>query len=393
MKQNVYFKLFGGVRAISEDKTWRSISDGQDSGGGKKQQAFLIYLILNHKKIILSEALKEQFWPSDRKNPANSLKNMIHKTRSLLNVIVPEIEELLLTRSRGYEWNPDVQMECDVEQFDQLYNQLKTMQPEESIELGMKAFDLYEGNILPGESIEWIDRLNSYYQTAFIDICKTLVSVLVEKQRWDDVIRVCNRAYEVAPEVEEFTIFLMQALINREHHGQAIEHYEKYSTILWNRLSRTPSEAVYQSYVLATHSMQKNEESIERLVQQMIHPQKLKHAFQCSLSVFQNMVQLELRNIPRSGHSTSVALLKVESGNSEQALSTDIRRVEEVLLYKLRAGDSFTRLNGGTFLIMLPGASAENAENAMKRINMEFLKIYHQTTAVLSHRIYPLQTE
>ena len=393
MKQKINFKLFGGIKVSTEEGIWRSMAECQDSGIGKKQQAFLVYLILNHKDIILSETLKEKFWPSERKNPANSLKNMIHKTRTLLNVLIPENDELLLTRSGGYEWNPDIEIECDVEQFEQLYNQLKTMRPEECIEIGMKAFELYEGGILPGTSIDWIDCMNNGYRTAFIDICKTLASFLVEKQRWDDVIHVCRKAYEIAPEVEEFTLYLMQALVNGEYHGQAIEHYETYCTMLWNRLSRTPSEAVYQAYVLATHAIQENEESMELLVQQIIQPQKLKKAFQCSLSVFQNMVQLELRNMPRSGHSTSVAVLKVESGNSEQALSTDIRRVEEVLLHKLRAGDSFTRLNKGTFMIMLPGAAAGQAENAMKRIHMEFLNIYHQTTAVLTHKIYPLHAE
>ncbi|MBQ5699429.1 MAG: winged helix-turn-helix domain-containing protein, partial [Lachnospiraceae bacterium] len=113
MKQKIYFKLFGGIRVSGEEGIWRSMADCQDSGIGKKQQAFLIYLILNRKDIILSETLKEKFWPCERKNPANSLKNMIHKTRALLNVIVPESDELLLTRSGGYEWNPDIDIECD----------------------------------------------------------------------------------------------------------------------------------------------------------------------------------------------------------------------------------------------------------------------------------------
>ena len=392
MKQKVYFQLYGGMKAVSGSGVCMPLADWQDGGGGKKQQAFLLYLVLNHKGVILSESLKEKFWPSDRKNPANSLKNMVHKTRGLLSEIVPDVNDLLLTRTGGYEWNPDIEMECDVEQFEQLYNQWKSLRAEEGIELGMKAFELYEGDLLPGVSIDWIDELNAYYRTAYIDICSSLAAVLAEKQRWEDVILVCDRAYKFAPEIETFTVYLMQALVNCERHGQAIEHYEKYNSMLWNHLNQTPSNLIYQSYVLATHAMQETEEAIEELIQQIISPQKLKQAFQCSLSVFQNMVQLELRNMPRSGHCSSVAVLKVESGNSEQALSTDIRRVEEVLLHKLRAGDSFTRLNKGTFLIMLPGASAENAENAMKRLHTEFLNIYHQTTAVLSHKVYPLHS-
>ena len=93
MKQKVYFKMFGGTRASAEEEIWRSVTDIPDSGVGKKQQAFLIYLILNRKDVILSADLKEKFWPSERKDPANSLKNMIHKTRGLLSTIVPEIPD------------------------------------------------------------------------------------------------------------------------------------------------------------------------------------------------------------------------------------------------------------------------------------------------------------
>lgn len=392
MKQKIYFKLFGDMKVSSEGGTWRSVEDCQEGSIGKKQKAFLIYLVLNHKNVISSDMLKETFWSNERKNPANSLKNMVHKTRGLLSAIVPEVDDLLLTRPGGYEWNPEIEVECDAEQFGQWYNQLKSLQPEESIELGMKAFELYEGNLLPGVSIGWMDELNAYYQMIFVDLCRSLASVLVEKQRWSDVIRVCSKAFEIAPEIEEFTMALMQALVSCENYGQVIEHYEKYNSMLWNRLNQTPSEGIYEFYELATHAMQETEEAIELLVDQIIHPKKLRQAFQCSLSVFRNMVQLELRNIPRSGHSTSVAVLKVDSGNSEQAFSTDIRRVEEVLLHKLRAGDSFTRLNKGTFMIMLPGASVENAEKTMDRIRTEFLSIYQQTTAVLSHKIYPLQS-
>ena len=392
MKQKIYFKLFGDIRVSSKEGTWKSVDDCQEGSIGKKQKAFLIYLVLNHNKVIFSETLKETFWPSERKDPANSLKNMIHKTRGLLSAIIPDNEDLLLTRTGGYEWNPDIEVECDVEQFGEWYDQFKSMSPEESIELGMNAFQLYAGHLLPGVSLGWLDERNAYYQMVFVDLCRSLASVLVEKQRWDDVIRVCSRAFEVAPEIEEFTMALMQALISCENYGQVIEHYEKYNSMLWNRLNQTPSKGVYEYYVLATRALQETEEAIELLIDQIIHPQKLQQAFQCSLSVFRNMVQLELRNMPRSGHNTSVAVLKVESGNSEQALSTDIRRVEEVLLHKLRAGDSFTRLNKGTFMIMLPGASVENTEKTMDRIQTEFLSLYQQTTAVLSHKIYPLQS-
>ena len=103
MKQKIYFKLFGDIQVSVKGGMWKSVDDCQEGSIGKKQKAFLIYLVMNHKNVILSDMLKETFWPSERKNPANSLKNMIHRTRGLLNTIVPDIEDLLKTRQGGYE--------------------------------------------------------------------------------------------------------------------------------------------------------------------------------------------------------------------------------------------------------------------------------------------------
>ena len=55
---------------------------------GKKSLSFLQYLIVNHGRNISSEELIERFWPeTDISNPANSLKNMMFKTRQLLKEI------------------------------------------------------------------------------------------------------------------------------------------------------------------------------------------------------------------------------------------------------------------------------------------------------------------
>ena len=69
-----------------EGKTTTTVGLGQAMDKlGKKALSFLQYLIVNHGRNISSEELMEQFWPeADSSNPANSLKNMMFKTRSLL---------------------------------------------------------------------------------------------------------------------------------------------------------------------------------------------------------------------------------------------------------------------------------------------------------------------
>ncbi len=392
MKKKICFKILGDIRVSTEDGKWRSVSDYQNMGAGKKQQAFLIYLILNHKNTISSVSLMEMFWSNERKNPANSLKNMVHKTRTLLQAMLPELENLLVTRPGGYEWNREIEIECDAELFEEYYHKAK-LGLEEGTEWKKKAFDLYDGAVFTDPSFEWLSELSKYYQIVYLDICKELALELLEQQRWNEVIQVCSKAYKIAPEIEEFTLCLMQAMVNYGMHGQAIKHYENYSTMLWERFDRTPSQAVYQAYVLATHASQSLEMSLDTMIRQLSQRQETRQAFRCSLVVFQNIIQLELRHMARMKYDSSIVVFKVNSGSSDQSLSTDIRRVEQVLLDSLRAGDPFSRLDHGAFVLLLSGASMENAEKVVERVKNVFYSTYQRTNAIIDYRIYPLQVE
>ena len=89
MKQKIRFKLFGDICVLTEDQKWKPIAEYSKAGLGKKQLAFLVYLLLNHDRKIPSTELMDTFWPEDSKDPANSLKNMMHKIRTLLRGIYP----------------------------------------------------------------------------------------------------------------------------------------------------------------------------------------------------------------------------------------------------------------------------------------------------------------
>ena len=393
MKQKIGFKLFGGLYVRIEDGSWKAVNEYIGGSTGKKQLAFLTYLLLNHDNRISSAELIEHFWPGESKDPVNSLKNMIHKTRVLLRSIFPEITDLLVTQSGCYEWNSNVQIEIDTEELDHLYYAMKRESSAAEGELRMKAFELYTGEILPGTSLEWLDHLNTYYRTVYIDICRTLASQLLDENRWEEVIRVTNRAYSLAPEVEIFTICMMQAMVNSGLPGQAIEHYEDYRAMLWDEFNLVPSQAVEQAYSLATYATKTDYDYEEKVVQSLINPAEQREAFHCSLLVFQNIVQLELRHMARSKKESSLVILHAEAPGQKEPSSTDIRRVERILLESLRAGDPFTRLNLGSFALLLSGATKENSEKVMERVERDFHSTYPRSRAQLRYSVYPLTVE
>ena len=278
----------------------------------------------------------------------------------------------------------------DAELFERLYHEAKNMRSAEEIRLKQKAFDMYDGEILPGAPYPWLAHRNIYLQTIYIDICKSLAVQLLEEQRWNDVIIICDKAYALAPEIEEFTTCSMQAMIHQGLPNQAIKHYEDYCAMLWEQFNLPPSGAVEKMHSLAIHTLYNTEDTIERIITEMSTLEEEHRAFQCSQLVFQNMVQLELRQMLRNKHESSLAILELESYDNSAPTATNIRRVERTLQTSLRAGDPFTRLNQGTFVLLLAGASEENSHKVMQRIRKNFYSSYPRSNTTLNYIIHPM---
>lgn len=390
MKEKIRFKLFDGLKVYcKKEQCWKSVNAFSDHVGvGKKQQLFLAYLILNHKRRISAEELIEHFWAEKGDAPANSLKNMIYKTRKMLQVMFQNEDELLITRAGAYEWNPDYVIETDVSDFEESYKTIDYATPKGQ-EKAVKALSLYTGKILPGMSADWLDHYNTYYQALYIDISKAIASKFMEEERWDQIFNVCEQAYAVSPETEEFTTHVMRAYVANGMAKQAIRHYEDYSAMLLEQYNLLPSKQVEELHRLA-EQMYREDGAEESIVQRLMEPSEEAGAFQCGMLVFQNIVQLELRHMQRYFTKTSIILLQTESLGEDQPFATDIRRLERILKNSLRVGDPFTKLNKGSYAVLLSGADEEDAKSVAERIERNFYNTYTRSRALLRFKIFVL---
>ena len=182
VQKTLRFKLLGDFQFCEgKEGQWKSLGNLTVKGVGKKQVAFLTYLLLNHRRKISSEELIENFWPEDdSKDPVNVLKNTLHKTRVLLKAMFPECGELIVTQRGGYIWSDSVTLELDVDEIEQLYRKAKQTLNSERIVLEKKAFELYGGDILPGNPQNWLDHINTYYRNLYIDLCKSLAVLVIQ---------------------------------------------------------------------------------------------------------------------------------------------------------------------------------------------------------------------
>ena len=374
----------------------RQNKDGQAAGSvisekvGKKALSFLQYLIVNHGRNISTEELIEQFWPeADSSNPANSLKNMMFKTRQMLKTMFPSQENLIVTLQGCFAWNQSAQIEVDAEKFEQLCLEVRKRSGENYVEGLLCAAALYKGDFLPGNDSEWALSLRRYYQTLYLDICKMALPLLQERERWTEMIGICEQASGAAAGTDTFLAYEMQALIAMGQPEQAVSAYEAFREMLWEEFEIEPTEQREQIYLLAEGMCQNHvdESDILRLVAE----QEVEgRAFFCTFGVFRSIVALERRHLERSGKSS--VLLLVSLGNKVTP-TTDSRRLERILEEGLRTGDPIARLNAGSYLLMLTGATEENARIVMERLYRAFHKTYSHSKACISFRTFPLEPQ
>ena len=384
----IKFELLGTFSCGSTEEA-RAKNSALIGRTGRKVLSFLQYLIVNHTRHISSDELIRQFWTENSSNPANSLKNMIFKIRSLLKEICPGQENLLVTRQGCYVWNSAADLRLDVEEFAQLCQKARKQSGEEYMETLLKAMSLYRGGFLSGNDDDWTVPLRRYYQILYLDACKLLLPMLQKKQRWTEVIGICEQAAEEDFSEDIFMTYQMQALISMGHPERALEVYEDFRKTLWEELGVEPAEQVEQAYLLAKGMCQSRMHDRDILALVAEGGEEEGSAFLCTFSVFRSIVALERRHLARSGSESSVVLVRLDSG---AVPTTDARRLERVLLEGLRTADPVARLDAASYILLLTGASVENAQAAISRMDRMFHKTYTHSRANISYRIFALQS-
>lgn len=354
---------------------------------GKKALSFLQYLIVNHERSISSEELIEQFWTEKSSAPGNALRHMLFKVRNLLKIMLPDCEEPLLTLPGCYLWNPDICFSLDTEQFETACLEAKKSSGEEQTEQLLLAVSLYKGDFLSANDHEWAMVLRQYYRALYLDACKSALPLLEKRERWTDIINICDQAYRTDFSMEEFTASWMRALIVLNQPEQAMARYETYREKLLSELEVAPSEYIEQIYTLAA-GLRKKDIGVSDIFKLVCEGDPDERAFFCTFEVFQSIVALERRHLARSKEASALVIVSL---GKDAVPVTDARRLERILLEGLRGGDPVARLEAGSYILMLAGASVENARLVLGRIDSTFHKTYRHSKACLTYQITALK--
>lgn len=388
----IYFELLGAFSYALSDGKGEKVFHTVPKKAGKKTLSFLEYLIINHSRGVSREELTDTFWRmTESRDPANALRNMLHKIRGLLREMFPEIEgELLQTLCGCYVWNPDYVIELDTEQFEKIYTEARKRSGRKNLAFLRQAASLYKGDFLAGNDSDWATGMRQYYKALYLDVCKTLLPLLEEKEEWIEIAALCGQAYQVDFCIEEFTCYQMRAFMSMGQPERAIERYEDLKKRMLEEFAMPPTQCIEQLYTLAQgmiRGQDMDEGDIFRLV---CGGEPESKAFFCSFDIFRSVVALERRHLARSGTVSTLVIVRLDES---MAQGTDAKRLERVLAEGLRTGDPVARLTVNSYILMLSGADEKSTQIVTNRIDCSFHRIYRHSSAKLFFRISTLHPQ
>ena len=339
----------------------------------------LAYILIYRDKVLTHQDLIEKFWDDDSKNPKGSLKNLVYRLRNAMRVLGDD--KYICTLYEAYQWNPEIEVEADYEQWESLVAELhKTTDETKKEKLSAEIIAGYNGNITGRVASEpWVLSRVVGYQSKYMDTVKTLCKILEKQKRWAEIETYCNGAMKVDALDEDIHCMYLRSLYGQGKYDLAFLHYEKVNKMFYGSMGNYYPEKLRSEF---QKLLSENSESIsdaEEVQKELSGQGEANGAFYCDYQVFRQIYKMEARRLKRLGMAEYVMLLtlkrknKVYEGNAvDPVLEKGMSQLEELLRSSLRIGDVLTRYSVTQFIALLPACSYESGVKVGKRIEKQF---------------------
>lgn len=341
----------------------------------------LAYMLIYRDKVLTHQNLIDVFWDNDSKNPKGALKNLVYRLRNALKEIGDE--EFICTLAEAYQWNPEIKVETDYEEWQKLLTELRsTIDENKKEELCMKIVDGYNGNVTSRVASEsWILSKVMGYQSQYLDAVKTLCGLLEQQKRWAEIESYCNEAMKVDSLDEDIHCMYLRSLYGQNKYDSAMLHYEKVNKMFYESMGNYYPEKLRAEFKKLLAENSESVSDAKDVQKELTSQQEGKGAFVCDYQVFRQIYRMEARRLKRLGMAEYVMFLTIRRKNNvnqetaaDPILEQGMTLLEQQLRSSLRIGDVITRYSVTQFIVMLPACSYESGIKVGERIEKRFLK-------------------
>ena len=367
-------KLFNGLELTGGGKTLTV-----ETLHSAKLVKLLSYVLYNSGRFVSSAELSEMLWgSSEMSSPSGALKNLMYRLRGELSNVWPDFgADLIITSRRGYEWNPEVYLEKDTDEFISFTEAVsaKNFAPLERLP------EVYSGHFVAGiEDNEWISSTRARFGSQWLFGVKTWCGILEDAGNYKKLEEISSYAIKLEPLDEELHCRYIMALAEQGRVDAAMEHYKAASETLMSALGVT-TNMLKDIYVLLLRENHSGPASLATIAADLnASREKTGGAFFCEFGVFRQMYLFEDRQAARMGSPLFLGLFTVvissnsspESTRGMTLLSKSMKALDETLKTCLRNSDIVSKYSSTQYVVMLSACQDESTDFVINRITRRF---------------------
>lgn len=394
-KNKIQVKMLGEF-SISNGAGSAAISD--ENNRSKKVLMLLEYLITFRAREISQNELIELLWSEeDSDESVNTLKTLLHRTRSALDdVSGGKGKNVIICRRGTYAWNNAYETTVDAEDFEKHCHLASASEGKEKLGHLLDAISLYKGDFLPKTATElWAVPIATYYHNLYLGVVHEAIDILNAEAQFDAIIEICQQAVAIDPFDEKLHLAMIQTLMANGMQMRAVNHYTKVTELYFNKFGINPSPELTALYKEIVKTSNNTEMNLNIIRDELREKSNEPGAFFCEYEFFKDIYRIQARTAVRSGIVVQIALLTVidSAGHklNQKQMTTAMNRLYDVIAVSLRNSDIYCRFSVSQYLIMLPSANLEDSEMVLHRISSNFRKEYPHMKVLLHYTSLPME--
>lgn len=355
----------------------------------------LSYLIIHRDRMVEQSEFLEQFWSEETgMAPVNALKTQLYRIRTMLKPLFGSDFQPIISQRGGYQWNPGIQTEVDVDEF--VFLCQRTNRPDTSVAkqetLLKEALVLYKGEFLPKLANNmWVQKLSEIYHNLYLEAVTDYAEILEKDGLYEEIIDTMRKAIAIHPLDEKLHTNIIRSFLNEGKNAAALAHYEYATDLLYRSFGLQNWQELRDLYdqIMATEQAFETELSV--IQQDLRETSQKTGAFFCEYGCFREIYRLEARRSIRNGTCIHIVLITVLNSDGSipqvKILNKTMDQLYEVIEKTLRSGDVITRYSSAQFAIMLPDANLEESEMVVGRVLSQFRRRHRMNQLKISSRI------
>jgi DNA-binding SARP family transcriptional activator len=227
--------LLGGFRVSREGNAAHRLPNA-------RQQQILAFLILHGRRApVPRQRIAGSLWPESTDTQAlTNLRRELHQLRE----VAPDVESLVDAPARTLGWRDAEEVTVDLLQFERAAG--RGLEGDRAALL--EAATLYQGDILPDCSGDWIDGERERLRERARRVLVHLVGLLEKDRAFVDAIQHAQQLVRLDPLDEDAWCALMRCHARRGDRATALHLYQQCAALLKKELGIQPSAATRLTY-------------------------------------------------------------------------------------------------------------------------------------------------